>query len=396
LLPAFGDKTLQTASIGGYLSMNVTADQFKAYLESFHSMYRSKIIEVIPEESRSALLRWHALQNATIAGYVSTMHGAGYQYVPADTAKIDVAYGSARVETHLFGCSPKDLDNNGNVVVLLSGRDFKMVSCSADGRLPVKLDGNDASATLVDVTWVFRGRSGRLAYAKMQVDRSVEAFSTEKAVERAMDEVLRAAIDVMATRQLRTSLGDFLRRFKNGHVLLLGDFSDEGRVRLQEIKNTLGKLGYYALTLDEVQEPASYDLRHKLTAVASVCRFVIIDDSSKGGQAAELPIVESVRATAVVLRRIGSDSTFVTRGLGATSKVIREYDYENATLSDVLITAVGWAENTIADLEREYSRTYPWRPSADEPAHASDGTVASLCAAGDAQSLVKLAEKCCG
>jgi hypothetical protein len=45
------------------------------------------------------------------------------------------------------------------------------------------------------------------------------------------------------------SLGDYLQRFKKGHVLLLGDFSGEGRLRLQEIKDTVGRLGYYALTL---------------------------------------------------------------------------------------------------------------------------------------------------
>jgi hypothetical protein len=179
-----------------------------------------------------------------------------------------------------------------------------------------------------------------------------------------MDEVLRAAIDVMAMRQHRMSLGDYLQRFKKGHVLLLGDFSDEGRRRLLDIKDVLGRLGYFALTLDEVQEPSSYDLRNKLTAVASVCRFVIVDDSSKSGQAAEIPIVESIRATAVVLRRVGSDTTFVTRGLGATSKVIREYDYDSASLDEVLIKAVAWAENTIADLEYEYSKTYPWRQPA--------------------------------
>ena len=95
-----------------------------------------------------------------------------------------------------------------------------------------------------------------------------------------------------------------------------------------------------------------------------MCRFVVIDDSAKSGQAAEIPIVEAVRATTVVLRRVGSESTFVTRGLGATSKIIREYNYESGTLDQVLVTAVGWAENTIADLEREYSRTYPWRPPA--------------------------------
>lgn len=340
---------------------SVSASQFQTYLETFHRVYRSKLEEPLFGKHRGALWRWQALQNAKIAGYVSTTYGIGYEYLPADTQTIEVAFGSRRIEAHLFKCSPKDLDRGGNVGVDLSGSDFKMVTCAFKGAIPVRLLGNEASATVVDVTWMFKDKSHRIAYAEMAVNRSVENWSKEKAVERAMEEVLRASVGAMAMERLQMSLGDYLEHFKKGHVLVLGDFGDDGKVRLRRIKDLLGRLGYYGFTLDEVREVPSYDLRQKVAVVAPVCRFVVVDDSSRGGQAAELPIIEMLRATMIVLRRIGSEATFVTRGLSATSKVIGEYDYDDASLEDVLLKSVGWAETTIGDLEDQLSRAFPWR-----------------------------------
>ncbi len=144
-------------------------------------------------------------------------------------------------------------------------------------------------------------------------------------------------------------------------MLILGDYSGDGLERLARIRATLANLGYFGFTLQDVAEAAAYDLRQKLTAVAPVCRFVVIDDSSRGGQAAELPIIEMLRVTPIVLRLRGAESTFVTRALDATSRVIRECEYDTTDLEEVLFDAVRWAESTIGDLERRFTRAYPWR-----------------------------------
>ena len=104
-----------------------------------------------------------------------------------------------------------------------------------------------------------------------------------------------------------------------------------------------------------------YDLRQKLTAVAPVCRFVIVDDSSRAGHAVELPIIEMLRATTIVMRLRGSQTTYVTRGLSATSKAILEIEYDHTDIERVLIEAVQWAESTIGELREDHSKTFPWR-----------------------------------
>jgi hypothetical protein len=157
------------------------------------------------------------------------------------------------------------------------------------------------------------------------------------------------------------SISDYLERFKQGHVLILGDFGAQGVERIERIKELLGARGYYGFTLSDVQEVPEYDLRQKLTAVAPVCRFILVDDSSRAGQAAELPIIEMLRVTTIVMRLRGSQSTFVTRGLSITSNVILEVDYDLTDIEQVLNEAVQWVESRIGELQDRFSRTYPWR-----------------------------------
>ena len=222
------------------------------------------------------------------------------------------------------------IENDENILIRLTGRYFKMVSCTIEGRIPLRLDGPEASVTLENIQWTFRRQSRRIAYAEFFANRASDSWSVEKAVERAMDEVLQASVYAGGVERFKTSVSDYFERFKKGHVLLLGDFGPEGIERIQRIAELLGALGYYGFTLQDVREVPEYDLRQKLTAVAPVCRFVVVDDSSRAGQAAELPIVEMLRVTTIVMRLRGSQSTFVTRGLSATSRTILEIEYDFA------------------------------------------------------------------
>jgi hypothetical protein len=236
-----------------------------------------------------------------------------------------------------------------------------MISCTVDERIPLRLDGSEASVTFENLRWRFRGQLRHITYAEFFANRTLDYWTVEKAIERAMDEVLQASVYAGGMERLNTSVSDYLERFKKGHVLLLGDFSNEGVNRIQRITEILGYLGYYGFTLKGVREIPEYDLRQKLTAVAPICRFVVVDDSSRAGQAAELPIIEMLRVTAIIMRLRGSQSTFVTRALSATSKNIKEIDYDFNDIDKVLNDAVEWAESIIGELQEEYVKNYPWR-----------------------------------
>ena len=336
-------------------------DEFRTYLETFHRVFRGKLDAYVSEQYRGDLLRVQHLQNSKIVGYVSTTYGVGYEYQPGIAGTIEVSVGSRRVDEFFFRHPRGLIEDDRNIRIRLTGRDFKMVSCSVKGRIPLRLDGLEASATLENLEWTFRGEARRIAFAELFANRASDHWSVEKAVERAMDEVLQANVYASGMERLRMSVGDYLERFKKGHVLVLGDFSEQGTLQIETIKEQLRALGYYGFTLQDVPEVPEYDLRQKLTAVASVCRFIVIDDSSWAGQAAELPIIESLRVTTIVMRRRGSQPTFVTRGLSATSKVILEVDYDHTDVERILSEAVQWVESRIGELQDRFSRIYPWR-----------------------------------
>jgi hypothetical protein len=339
----------------------VSPSEFRAHLVAFHRVYQDKVREWVPPECHDALLRNHYLQGSDIVGYVSTTYGIGYAYCPEGTGDLRVVSGDRRVEAHFFGCPSNALWENARVAVRLSGPNFRMVNARFTGLFPLRLDGSEASATLVELTWSLQGRTRRLAYAEMFATRAARYWSAETAIQRAMDEVLQATVAATNMQTLRMSLSDYLERFKQGHVLLLGDYSEAGTQRLNRIREALAALGYYGFTLEDVKEVPEYDLRQKLTAIAPVCRFVLVDDSSRSGHTAELPIIDGLRVVAVVLRHGQSRPTFVTRGLDTTSKVIKEYEYNDTDLETVLCHAVAWAESTMKALQCSLSRIYPWR-----------------------------------
>jgi hypothetical protein len=339
---------------------NIRSDDFKAYLETFHRVYMDKLGIYVPERYRSDLLRVQHLQGSKTVGYVSTTYGVGYEY-RAGNGGIEVSFGSRRVDEFFYGHPRNLIQDDGNILIRLTGRDFRMISCTVDERIPLRLDGSEASVTFESLRWRFRGQLRHITYAEFFANRTYDYWTVEKAIERAMDEVLQASVYAGGMERLNTSVSDYLERFKKGHVLLLGDFSNEGVNRIQRITEILGYLGYYGFTLKDVREIPEYDLRQKLTAVAPICRFVVVDDSSRAGQAAELPIIEMLRVTAIIMRLRGSQSTFVTRGLSATSKNIKEIDYDFNDIDRVLNDAVEWAESIIGELQEEYVKNYPWR-----------------------------------
>lgn len=339
----------------------VKNDEFRSYLETFHRLYQDKLVAYVPEQYRGDLLRIQHLQNSKIVGYVSTTYGVGYEYQPGVAGNFEVSFGSRRVDEFFFRHPRGLIENDRNICIRLTGRDFRMISCTVEGRIPVRLDGLEASATLENLEWTFRGKARRIAYAELFANRASDNWLVEKAVERAMDEVLQANVYASGMERFRMSVSDYLERFKKGHVLILGDFSERGTERIDRIKELLGIHGYYGFTLQDVREVPEFDLRQKLTAVAPVCRFVIVDDSSRAGQAAELPIIEMLRVATIVLRLRGSQSTFVTHGLSATSNVILEVDYDLTDIKQVLNAAVQWVESRIGELQDRFSKTYPWR-----------------------------------
>jgi hypothetical protein len=199
--------------------MHVTEEQFRRYLEVFHSTLQETAQQFVPDRARDLL---HiSLLPAQITGYVSTQFGVGYEYVQGEATSIEVIRGSARVEDLLFD-APAHL-RSGPTIVGVSGRNAYFDNCEFKGRFPLRLIGQAASVSLHDTVSTVGAWTRRLHHAELFGDRRAENWTVDQAICRAKDEVLSALTEMQKALEKALGLPEYISRLKHKTVLLLGD-----------------------------------------------------------------------------------------------------------------------------------------------------------------------------
>lgn len=341
---------------------NVTESQMEAFLKTFHDEYVTSVESYIPAEARQALFRYSLLP-VPVTGYVSTQLGAGYEYGIGD-ADISIRRGSRRIE-ELFVDGPPWLSRLAPMLAI-GASNVGVALMTLSGGFPFRFTDEGADAYFSRVRFEANTWSRNVLYAHLFANRRAEFWSPAEAIRRAKDEVLAALFDIQQSSARNVDLGTYLRTFKQRTVLVLGDLNS-GRERLEAIRDSLTQVGYQAVLLSEIPEEPSYDLRQKFQAVASVCRFLVFDDSTPAGQIAEMILAEPLDSIRVVLREGETKSTYMTRGMGLTSKVVREWSYDVNNLGAVIAEAVEWAESLAIELAEGRQSTYPWRSDDSAP-----------------------------
>lgn len=314
-------------------------------------------------EDRGLLVRYPLLQNSVV-GYISTMYGAGYEYVDQPDARYSTKKSSRRIED-LFWDPPSKLRvgvrTRGAVAVGLGAGNYVFTRTGFKDIVPFEMRG-DCRVTLVDVHAESGRWDRRVSLAELHSNRSSEYWSVANAVARAKDELLVALSDIREAERHAVPLPRFLTTLKQRYVLLLGDFSGEGRKRLEAMRSLLNRNQYVAVMLDELPELPEFDLLQKAGVMAHASRFVVIDDSSYAGHLAEVPVVLAARTPAIVLRLEDSSSSFVSKGIAAgTGGRVQELHYTASSLESVLFDAVRKTENWIGETAAELEEAYPWR-----------------------------------
>jgi hypothetical protein len=248
-------------------------------------------------------------------------------------------------------------------MLLVGGPAIEVHQLTLEGGFPFRFADNEADVVFREATFQAKQWRREVIYAELYATRRDEFWSSTAAVRRAKDEVLAALFDLQQSEARSVDLSTYLRLFKQKTVLLLGDFRT-GRTRLEHVREALGRVGYRAVLLDEIPEEPNYDLPQKFQAVAAVCRFLVFEDSTAAGQIYEMALAEGLRSVRIVLREGEEQSTFMTRAIGLTSTVHREWTCDADSLESVVAEAVTWAEKTLAELAQERSLAYPWRDPA--------------------------------
>jgi hypothetical protein len=273
----------------------VSEAEMRAYLEHFHDVYREVATTKLPEDLRSRLARFSQLSRGYL-GYVSTQFGAGFEYI--DEPGLKVIRGSSRIEDLVFD-APRALRGTGPMFKIGGSALFSLSDLTLDGGFPVRLVSERASVRLLRM----RARAGywvrNVEWVEMFGDRSSKFWSVEMATRRALEELLTSAVDVREMERRDLDLGTYLQRYRQHHVLLLGDFHG-GRERLTGLGSEIDKMGYVPILADQIPDISEQSLRQKILGLLLACRFVIVEDSTAAGQLNELALLPALLCAPVL------------------------------------------------------------------------------------------------
>jgi hypothetical protein len=337
--------------------LNVTEEGLRIYIEKFHSVLETTARENLPAELRERLLHLSLLP-ARITGYVSTNFGVAIEYISAPQTDIEVIRGSARVEQLILRAPSRYYKRATQL--RFAGRSG-LSGGTVDGAMPMLVD-EQTHAHLHDVCFSSGGEwNRRLHYVDVWGDRSADRWSLHHAVAVAKDEVIAALVELNRAARQEISVDEYITKHKQKTVLLLGDYGAEGSMRLSRISQSLVTLGYVPLLVKDVPDFWDQDLTQKVVTLASISRFVIIDDSSKSGHLVEFQSLKANNFLMIILRAKGHDSSWMTQGVSVHSNVILEREYVANDPAPDVAAACSLAEAKLQAKNTAFQSLYPWR-----------------------------------
>jgi hypothetical protein len=347
-----------------HIKMNVTEVALNSYIKLFHQTIKETADQFLPQEHKSSLLHLSLLP-ARVVGYVSTQFGVAIEYTPSAQTEIHIVRGSARVEDllvqaplHFRNLKPMFNVQEGGA----GGKASSSISrLTIEGTFPFRLAGPNANLSVGEIAFKIGGWRREIEYAELFGNRTADFWSPEHAVARAKDEVLAALVQTKRADEKHLSLVDYIGKFKERTVLLLGDYDDAGLQRLARISEVVVAHGYEAILIKDIPDQPVQDLPQKVATIGSLARFVIVDDSSKSGHLMEVQLCKQNNWITILLRQNGEGGSWMTAGASILSNVIFEQSYNEEDYSVAVSTVIKWAEQKITELQRQFDGLYPWR-----------------------------------
>lgn len=338
--------------------MNITEQEFKRYLEVFHTTLEQSAKEFLPQDRRKEIV-YLANLPAKIIGYVSTQFGVGFEYIPNESIEIEIIKGSARVEDLLLN-APRRIREK-TPIFKIDGHLRLLGGANINDSFPFRLTGENSTILVVNLKFTYDRYCRLVKFAELYSDRNIANWTVDKGIARAKDIILSALVDINQAAIKKIPIDEYIANYKQNTILLLGDYDTEGSKRLQDIKDSLIMLGYEPLLVKDIPDHPHHDLPQKVVAIGSISRFIVIDDSSKSGHLMEVGICKNNNWVTIVLRSQGKGGSFMTAGLSHYSKVILEKPYDSESLDKTIKESTQWAEGKLKELEYSLAEAYPWR-----------------------------------
>jgi predicted aspartyl protease len=154
---------------------------------------------------------------------------------------------------------------------------------------------------------------------------------------------------------------DFVPSFKQKHVLVLGQDTTEIQ-RLRAIQQRLKFHGYDGIVVKDIADIEIQSVEEKVNMLASLCAFVVCENSTPSGHIDELKICSLNRFVTAVLQEEGRGATWMQADYAVDYTFIETFRYPNLEeISSVVDKAVEWSRKKIEERKVIFNRLYRWR-----------------------------------
>lgn len=161
--------------------------------------------------------------------------------------------------------------------------------------------------------------------------------------------------------QTEENLTNYLVRLKKTMVLILGKDSGEELKLLRKIETYIKRLKFMPQLVKDVPDIPEMSNEEKMSAIASACKFVLMENSYPAGQIAEAKILSTNRIVTGMLRQEGKGSTWMIADYEFDFKFMKEFVYTLDTLKDAVSDACDWATEHVEIRRQQLNEMYPWR-----------------------------------
>lgn len=154
---------------------------------------------------------------------------------------------------------------------------------------------------------------------------------------------------------------DVVARLKENAILILGQDTTEIH-RLRTIQKRLELHGYTGIIPKEVTDIGIQSVEEKVNMLASLCRFVICENSVPSGHIDELKICALNRFVTAIFQEKGKGATWMQSDYPLDFPFMKIFTYASPDEIDSAVDdAFQWAEDKIKEGQAFFNNLYTWR-----------------------------------
>lgn len=144
-------------------------------------------------------------------------------------------------------------------------------------------------------------------------------------------------------------------------VLVLGQDTTH-IARLKAIQSRLASVGFTGIIVKDQSDIDIQSVEEKVNMLASLCRFVICDNSFASGHIDELKICALNRFVTAIIQEEGKGATWMQSDYPLDYSFISVFHYSDVgKIPQAVDQAVDWARKKLDERKRFFDKLYSWR-----------------------------------